>query len=38
MIAQEFDCNTDLGFTYSLEEFSVMDYYGDEKLQYFLNK
>ena len=34
MIARDFGCDTDLGFTYSLEDLSVMDYHGDEKLQY----
>mgnify|MGYP000102235867 FL=1 len=38
MICREFDVNTDLGFTYSIEDLSLMQFPGDEDLQGFLNQ
>ena len=38
LICAEFKVNADLGFTYSLEDLSILVYPGDKNLQQFVNK
>ena len=38
LICDEFKVNADIGFTYSLEDLSILAYTGDKNLQQFVNK
>ena len=38
LICTEFIVNADIGFTYSLEDLSILTYTGDANLQQFVNK
>ena len=38
LICGEFTVNADIGFTYSLEDLSILAYTGDKNLQQFVNK
>ena len=38
LICGEFSVNADIGFTYSLEDLSILTYTGDANLQQFVNK
>ena len=38
LICAEFKVNADLGFTYSIQDLSILEYPGDKNLQQFVNK